>query len=259
MFFGVDFRQFSDAAKLAFVDAAVADLKAKGAVASQSNVSALTGMSRKEVGRLFASIRAGKRAPDSRVPASEIINEWTSNSRYFGGTNLPYELPIVSSDSPSLSEIVNKHAPEYTVQEIVAELEESGCIEKTSDDLVTLQGRAFIFAGAGATSIYHFERTLYTLGSTLVSNILADSDTTTLFERSAFTYGLKPLALPRFLQLSRSAGENFLETMDEWLSANEDKSRKAEGDVVTGVGVFIFHQGEPCAVLPEDLNDVGTG
>lgn len=236
---GFDFRDFNSVAKLAFLDAAAEHCSGRGG-ATKSKLSEFSGVSKRDVSTLLQAHESGKELKDRRVPASEVLNEWSTNPAYSQPNGEPSILPIEGKEH-SLDRLVENVGSNFSRDEIIDELVDSGAIQVLDGDRIRLIKRAQIFSGITTSSVYHFERTMYTMGSTLVANMMSAPDESKLLERASYTYGLRQLALPKFLLLTRSSSESFIELVDEWISANEDNAEKLRGAYVTGVGVYAFH------------------
>lgn len=238
---GFDFKDFNSIAKLAFLDAASEHCSGR-AGATKSRLSEFSGVSKRDISIFLREHRSENenKLKDRRVPASEVLNEWSTNPAYSQPNGEPSILPIEGGQL-SLENLTEDVASNFGRNEIIAELVDSGAVEILSDNRIKLLKRAQIFSGITTSSVYHFERTMYTMGSTLVANMTSARDESKLLERASYTYGLRQLALPKFLLLTRSSSESFIELVDEWISANEDNAEKLRGSYVTGVGVYAFH------------------
>ncbi|MFK8017170.1 MAG: DUF6502 family protein, partial [Gammaproteobacteria bacterium] len=222
------------------LDAAIAKMQDEGAALSRNSVSKLSGVSRKEIGRLREGPNVETPLRDLRAPASELLSNWALNPDYCDSGGNPAVIPINGAIG-SLESLYREKDSGHTFESVFDELFQTSSVEIVEETKVRMLNRACIQLGDTKSAIYHFERTLFTVGMTLVQNITNEENESKLLERAAFTYGLRPLSLPRFLLLTKSASESFVELVDEWISMNEDKSRRLSGEHITGVGVYAFH------------------
>lgn len=240
IFLGCSYRDFAHVAKLAFLDAAAEHLARNGSI-SKSGLAETSGVTKREISSLLRKPHHNVSLKYRRSPASEVLNQWSTSPQYSKANGEPMSLAI-SGNEFSLQGVLSRIDAEWSIDELVRELREAGSIEfLEKENKVRLKRRAQIHNGLTASSVYHFERTMYTIGTTLVSNMTAGGDDSKLLEQASYTYGLRPLSLPKFLLLTKSSSESFIELVDEWISANEDRSLKLGGSYVTGVGVYAFH------------------
>ena len=246
---GIGVKHFENAARLAFLDAAVDHLSKRGKPISIRSLADTAGMPKNTVTRLSAVVGEQSLRPSLRSSAAFVISEWATNPAFTQGNGSPCELPLKGAEA-SLHSIYLRLGCAESFSSVVEEMRGSGAIEVSRNNNCKLLSRAHIQRAMSDSAIYHFSRTLYTIGETLVSNVTGGASDSRLFERASFTYGLNPLALPKFIQLSGSTSANFLELVDEWISVNEDKGLVSTGNYVSGVGVYAFH-----ARVPDDSFD----
>ena len=199
----------------------------------------LTGISKNTVALLAKERRSHESLKDLKSIASSFLNLWATDPRYVGRDGQPLVLSLNGS-SDSLREIYGRLDCRETFETLILEMEASGSIDTSDQSACRLLNRAHIQRELTDSALYHFERTMYTIGATLVSNMTGSGSESKLLERAAFTYGLSPLALPKFIQLSASSSASFLEIIDEWVTANVDRELATKGDFVSGVGVYAF-------------------
>ena len=98
--FGIGFREFSEMAKVAFVDVASTEYGLRGRLTNISRVAVMTGLTRKEVRRIREKIESGSVAANVKsTPLSEILHRWHSESEYLDSTGLPVALEFTGGRS----------------------------------------------------------------------------------------------------------------------------------------------------------------
>ena len=132
------FREFSELAKTAFVVVASDEYGVGGRPTTGSRVSAMTGISRKEISRIRDKTRAGCVAVvDSRTPVQSVINAWRRCPEFVDETGSPRVLPLTGTRG-SFLRLVRQSAGDIPEGAVRKELLRIGAIE-TDGSRVRLQ------------------------------------------------------------------------------------------------------------------------
>ena len=119
---GVNFREFEDIAKLAFVATAIDEYGLRGRPTNNSRVSAMTGIPRKEVSRIRAERRVLEAEPRSELsPLGDVLHQWNTDPEYLDDRGCPLPIPA-DGTAPSFSELVRKCAGDLPPGAIRVEL-----------------------------------------------------------------------------------------------------------------------------------------
>ncbi|MGH8496569.1 MAG: DUF6502 family protein, partial [Gammaproteobacteria bacterium] len=91
---GIGYREFSEVAKLAFVDVASRDYGIRGRPTNISRVAVMTGLTRKEVKRIRVKLASDDVSSSVRVsPGQEILHFWYQDPEYLGQNAVPFPIP----------------------------------------------------------------------------------------------------------------------------------------------------------------------
>src|SRR5262245_7368304 len=95
---GISYSEFASVAKSVFVRVATTEYKKRGRPANFSQVSAMTGISRKEVSRIRSAETERRWTPNMEVsPVNTILQEWHFDPDFSDGAGharaLPFEGP----------------------------------------------------------------------------------------------------------------------------------------------------------------------
>ena len=106
---GISYSEFASVAKAVFVRVATDDYKRRGRPANFSQVSAMTGISRKEVSRMRKGESEGRWTPNMEAsPVNTILHEWHFDPDFSDGAGTAKALPF---DGPtSFSTLVSRYA-----------------------------------------------------------------------------------------------------------------------------------------------------
>jgi hypothetical protein len=247
---GIGYTEFEAAAKGAFIQVASEDYGIRGRPTNASRVAAMTGLSRKEVGRIRADTFVTRWSPEMETtPINTILHFWHFDPDFSEKPGKPKTLPL--EGDPSLATLVKRYAGDIPPGAVKAELCRMGtAIEQPGGTLLLVKRYSF------PTSFHEdyvrkLGYALENLGNTLVHNAVVRGAGTGKkrtraeegwFERCAHSRRLPADSIRDFENWVRSEGETFLERADHWIgtheiphSALEDAPQKD-----AGVGVYFF-------------------
>ncbi len=245
---GVPFGEFADTVKRVYVDSASEDFALPSRKTSGSRLAILTGLTRKEVKRILDSNKSGvlPPAPSSTLSrAGRVLTGW-HNDPDFLATHYgpPRDLPFDSNATPSFSELVRRYSGDMPARAMLEELERVGAVVTTEQNLIHVRTRVYVPAPLNPESIERLGATLRDHASTLDHNLRPDRTDPARFERRVYsTEGIPSPHLVDFQDFLDARGQQFLETLDNWLTAHETEegSTDAVGERrQIGVGIYYF-------------------
>lgn len=164
---GVTYPQLVAALKPAFLRAAQAELSASGKRISDSAISIVSGVHRKNVRTLTSRSPLPERVPDQvHSLVSEVMLRWTSDPSYAGADGMPCALRLRNGNgnqataSPSFDQLTQSVSRDYHSRAVLEEMLRLGVVE-ISDDQAHLRcersmaNREFIEAVAYVASNVH--------------------------------------------------------------------------------------------------------
>jgi hypothetical protein len=257
---GVGYREFSEVAKLAFVQEAVERQKATSTQINVSRLAVITGLSRKELSRMRDSLNSQSDLAPPRAlggnksQGARVMQLWHADHRFIDELGNPLELQIDGTGN-TFAALVRLAGGDIPVGAVRAELLAAGAATETKDGRLKAKTRHFIPAGEHDEVLLGLTRIVYPVLSGLARNAL-DKSAAPFLQRIA--YNTRPLdqeATVLFRRFARSRSIDFLETIDDWITAKEgapDVESPTEVEVHL-VGVFYFE-----GMLPQ-ATDVFVG
>jgi uncharacterized protein DUF6502 len=216
-----------------------------------SRVSAITGISRKEVSRLRDKTTMRRLSPASEVnPAAVVLHYWHHDADFCSGANearpLPFQGPL------SFSALVARYGGDIPPGAMRAALLQAGTIEEV-EGLLVVQKRFFYPTELDDDFVRRVLFSISNLASTVVHNTRLRhaqgfSEAVNLkdgfLERFAWAEHLSPEATWRFRDWVRGEGARFLESADVYLGEHETPRRSwsSESERFVGVGLYYFEQ-----------------
>lgn len=239
---GISYGEYSETAKTVFVEVASKDFRLSSKKQTISRVSILTGLTRKEVSRItddLADRRGASNANLNRV--GRVLAGWHQDPDFTGPYGLPLELDIEASPF-SFIELVKRYSGDIPPKAMLDELKRVGAVTVVAGTRVRVLTRSYIPTQEDPASVQFMGVALRDLAETLDYNLDADR-TGGYFERRVWApLGIDPRDMPEFDALVHEKGQQFLETLDNYLTNKETESEQIPRDkkISVGVGVYLF-------------------
>jgi hypothetical protein len=234
---GVTWKEFSDLAKVKYVQVATEDFGIKGRPTNASRVAILTGLDRREVSRLRDAL-AGEQ-PEIRgytSKATQVLGGWYHDAEFAGADGKPRALPP-EGETGSFAALLRRYAPGIPPVAMIKELKAAAAIEELDDGSLRALKREYIPQQLDEAKIRLFGSIVHDLGTTLEHNLTRPARQPARFERRAVSVRVDPKVLPQFRALLETEGQAFLERVDDWLTANEVET----GAPALRLGVGVYH------------------
>ena len=239
---GVTFPALCDLLRELYVNVAEYDFALSGKEQTDSRVSLLTGIHRKEVRRL-----RGAGAPVSAVPAtvsrtSRIIARWLADPAFTDEAGHPRPLPrTAEAGHPSFEALVASVTKDVRPRAVLDEWLDRGLVAEVAGGRLTLAEAAYVPGGGSDQQLYYFGRNLHDHVAAAVTNVLEPKPR--FLERAVHYDGLSP-ALARHLE-SRAR-----ELAMEALQAANREAHAACADDAGGTarwnfGVYVYAEEHP--------------
>lgn len=234
---GVTWKEFSDLAKVKYVQVATEDFGIKGRPTNASRVAILTGLDRREVSRLREALAGAP--PEGRgytSKATQVLAGWYHDAEFTGSDSKPRDLPV-EGDTGSFAALVRRHAPGIPPVAMIKELKAAAAIEELADGSLRALKRQYVPQQLDGAQIRLFGSIVHDLGTTLEHNLTRPAQVAPRFERRAVSVRVDPRVLPQFRQLLESEGQAFLERIDDWLTSHE----VSQDAPALRLGVGVYH------------------
>jgi hypothetical protein len=214
---------------------------------TDSRISLLTGINRKEVRR----IRAGGSTSD--VPrartnhVTSLISRWTTDPRTTDAAGRPRELPYQATRGPSFMRLARAVTSDLAPGVLLEHLVASGAGELREGGIVALRSQAFVAKAGSAEALQILAEDPAELIETMLRNVLAERQSPLLQRKVAFD-NLGSEAAERVGNELRREGERFLARMERLLARyDRDRNPRAPGGErhYAGIGVYCFEAAQP--------------
>jgi len=243
---GISYSVFDGIARMAFVQEAIGERDSRGRNTNLSRVAVRTGLSRKEVSRIRAKLEVASTSErrdhnDSydSSHAARVLQLWHSDLRFLDAEGKPRALALSGAD-PTFGSLVKAAGGDFPPGAVRAELMSAGAIVETAAQHLLPVKRHFIPSDAGEDLLVGFNHFVLPVLIGLERNTSEDGPPQFL-QRLAYSDRLAPIALAAFRRVGQSAASQFVQSIDDWLSANEISGDPAIGPCESRVGVGVFY------------------
>jgi len=245
---GVTFPALAELLRRLYVEVAVTDLLAGQGASTDSRVSLLTGIHRKEIRRLRTKPESSAESPASLGIASEVVARWAGSPRYAGADGTPLVLPRAggSAAGPSFDALVATVTTDIRPRAVLDELLSHGIAVLDAEDRVRLNSAAFVPKPGHDEQLFYFARNTRDHLAAAAANLLAP-DAARFLDRSVHYDRLSGATAAR---LEADGRERAMQMLIEFnrlaleLSDADDRAASAEAPAGhrrrVNLGVYLY-------------------
>ena len=239
---GMAYGSFAELSRKVFVDEGYEHLKRSGERPTVSSVSALTGLSRKEVKRLREEFALDHEDSAQRYSrAIRVISGWVSDPVFHDEHGEPAILPLEGS-APSFTTLVKSYSGDIPPAAMLSLLERSQNVSNLEGN-IELKERAYIPMSTPLEKIHILGADVSELIATIGHNLEA-APQERLFQRKVSNVSVRVKDIPEFRELSNLKSQQLLEDYHAWLSSHEVNEDDENAGYVA-VGIYYVEQSEP--------------
>lgn len=246
---GIGYAEFAAVAKAVFIQVATDDYKRRGRPANFSQVSAMTGISRKEVSRIRNAETDVRWTPNMETsPVNTVLHQWHFDEDFSDGAGtampLPFEGPL------SFSALVSRHAGDIPPGAMRATLQRAGVLTQSSEGLISVSQSFFYSRVFDRDFIRGIAFSLSNLGATLTHNAAVHQRTDISnerkrelgrLERAAWSENLSDEGIAKFKAWVDESAPRFLEASNKLIGELEPPKRSWTQHRPRSVGVSVYY------------------
>ena len=241
---GISFGEFSELLKVVFVESAQDVLKVPDSRQSVSRIAITTGLTRLEVSRLLTQSDEEAEALVGRLSrVGRLLTGWHQDSDFTGPYGIPYEVQFEAAPGRrSFTELVRRYTSDVPADEMLDEMKRIGAVLDLGNGYYRVLIRIYIPSAEDPAKFHAMSVAFTDLAKTLDQNLRPDEDHK-LFERRVWApNGITPTDALEFDVYVKDRGQQFLESLDDWLTTRETEAMRsgAEHRVKVGVAVYMF-------------------
>lgn len=232
-----------DAAKLAYIQAAVNEVTPSGGRVNISRLSVITGLTRKEVSALLrrqeSESRGLKPKKSTQQRALRVLHGWNVDPAFLKPNGRPADLPL-QGEHKSFPHLVKRHSGDATPAAVLNELERMSAVRVTKVGKVRLRRQSIDSSNHRVQQMAEFFRLFKDFANT-VQQTHGHKDPP-LFFGFKDEYVDSPHQAALFQRTFARRAATLLESIDQWIShqGKERKAKKPAAKTKTRVGLGIY-------------------
>jgi hypothetical protein len=237
---GMTFPALAQLLRELFVNVAEYDFALEGKEQTDSRVSLLTGIHRKEVARL-----RGAGAPVNETPAtlsltSAIMARWLAAPEFTDEKGDPLPLPrMASGDAPSFEQLVSSITKDVRPRAVLDEWLDRELVTINGDEEIVLVNAGFVPRGDDERKWHYLGRNLHDHIAAAAENVSGPAPR--FLERAVHYDGLSAKLAKRLEGRSRELAMDALKIANR--EANRALARDKGGDYRWNFGIYIYSEG----------------
>lgn len=250
---GITFPAIAEVLRGVFVDVALRDLLSDPKTQTDSRISLLTGIHRKDVRRLRQGEAVIDATPAAIAIASQVIARWVGTPAYVDPNGTALVLPRTApGTAPSFEALVRSVTTDVRPRAVLDNLVDQGAVVLEANDMVRLNTAAFIPRQGREEQLFYFARNLHDHLSAAVANVLSPGAAPFL-DRSVHYDQLPPEAAAELQRIAREAAMRTLLEVNRvalTLADAEQADEKPTAPRRVNLGVYLYVEDEPLADEP---------
>lgn len=245
---GVTYSSFAPALKSVFVEAARQELAGSGGKLTDSALSVLSGVHRRDIRDMGAAshVQAQPKAPSV---ASQVFTRWLTDAQLRDAHDQPMPLPK-SGDALSFDALARQVSSDVHPHTLLAEMQRLGLV-RVDGEHVHLEAQAFVPQQGFGEMVELFSANAADHLAAAAHNLRGADDK--FLEQSVFASGLSPRSTQALAALARKLWRGaFQEMAREAAPRYQQDSRDHQGSMRMRFGVYFY-----AAPLPADAEPAG--
>jgi Family of unknown function (DUF6502) len=236
---GMTFPALAQLLRELFVNVAENDFALEGKEQTDSRVSLLTGIHRKEVARLRGAGAPVHETPAALSRTSAIIARWLAAPEFTDAKGDPLPLPrTADGDGPSFELLVESITKDVRPRAVLDEWLDRKLVTINGDDEIVLVDTAFVPRGEDDRKWHYLGRNLHDHVAAAAENVSGPAPR--FLERAVHYDGLSPKLAKRLEARSRELAMEALKTANR--EANRALARDKGGDARWNFGVYVYSE-----------------
>lgn len=238
---GITYPFLSNLMKTIYVDVAREEFLIDGRPQTDSRISLLSGVHRKDVKRLGEESQQEQITPPTISLGAKLVALWTSNEQYLdeNGQHIPLARQASSGGEKSFEGLVSSVSKDIRSRVILDEWLRIGIVHIDEEDRVCLNTDAFIPENGYDEKAYYFGQNLHDHVAAGAHNLLGQKPP--FLDRSVYYDNLSPESVAELAELSRKLGMQALVAVNKRAEMLQEKdNEKTDATQRINFGVYYY-------------------
>jgi len=247
---GITYPVLADLVRDLFVDVALRDVLTDDKARTDSRVSLLTGIHRKEIRRQRTTALDHEAVPEVVTLTSQIIARWLGAAPYVTELGTPIALPRSASEGePSFDALVESVTKDVRPRAVLDEWISQDVVRIDDNERVVLNVAAFIPRPGRDEQLFYFGRNLHDHIAAASANVSA-AGKAPFMDRSVHYDALPVAAAEKLEALGRDAAIRLLVEFNRTAMETADAHEPVVGPTRrVNLGIYLYAEDEP----PKDM------
>ncbi|MBX2854580.1 MAG: hypothetical protein KTR21_06310 [Rhodobacteraceae bacterium] len=249
---GVTLPALVDMLKKVFVEVAEEDFGLEGKRSTDSRISILTGVHRKDVRTIRAeTATAPGLRPAATAICATVVGRWLGDPEFHNADGAPLALPrqTANANAPSFDGLVARVSKDVRPRTILDELSRLGIVKHHSEqDQVHLLEDAFVPRKGEEELLHFFKMNLHDHAAAASENLLNNQDTPPFLERVVYYSHLTPHSVDQLDAHARVLAINALRELNRTaLALQKADATDLQATERFRFGAYFYHESRPPA------------
>jgi predicted XRE-type DNA-binding protein len=229
-----------------FVDVAAKDFQVPNRKMTQARIAIVTGLTRKEVGRIFQKKDGSDRLETNLGRVMRLLSGWHTDPDFTGPYGLPLEIPYDGNRTKNFSELARRYSADMPPRAMLDELLRIGVVTEGETGWLKVHTRTYLPKIEAPDSLDRLARTVKNFIETVDHNRVEPDPENRLFERTVVAdEGVHIDDMPRLTAFIKTRAQHLLEEIDNWLKQLDPPTQSHDTKLIqTGLGIYHYVEKE---------------
>jgi len=248
--------------KKLLIEVAENDLSISDKRQTDSRISLLTGIHRKDVKRLRREREQVEESTPATIPLGALlVSRWTGDPRFLTSEGAPRPLPRMPGEDggPSFEELVTAVNQDIPARSVLDEWIRQGVAESDRDGVVRLRVESFVPEEGLEAKIHFYGRNLRDHAATGAHNLLGEGSP--FFDRSVFYDRLSLESVEELDQAAREAASSMLRDLNRRafaLQKQDEQNEDATHRMTVGAYFYAVDERDEGDSIPDARSENGS-
>ena len=238
----ITYTLITDVLKSLYVEVAESDFAISSKKQTDSRISLISGVHRKDVKRLrMQRPSVGEVMPHNVSLGAQVIALWNAHTDYTDADGVPKPLPRYSADGGQVSfeSLVKSVSTDIHPRAVLDEWLWLGIAHVDAENVVHLTTEAFVPQVGFEEKMFYLEHNLHDHVAASVHNVLGDMPP--YFERSVHYDGLSELDIAALQQMINKNGMKVLREVNKTAEVLSSRHADNQGKQRMTFGIYFYH------------------